>query len=128
MKALASVLAPDGRFLITVPAYRFLWSRHDDLHHHKRRYARGALLNLARDAGLEIEYCSNFNTLLFPALLARRVFGRWRPEALANDDEMPQPWLNRLLLSIFALERFLLRWAALPFGASLLLIARRARP
>ncbi len=127
LRALGATLAPEGRFLLTVPAYRFLWGRHDVMHHHKRRYARAELEALARNAGLDIEYCSHFNTLLFPALLARRMIGRWRPNAFADDDEMPGRLLNRILTSVFAAERCALGHVTLPFGASLLMIARSRR-
>ena len=127
LEALGKVLATDGRFLIAVPEYRFLWSRHDELHHHKRRYERAELLRLAERAGLEVTYCSYFNTLLFPVLVLRRLIGRLRPQSLGADDEMPGRTLNCALTAIFQMERYFLRWIRFPFGASLVMIAGKAR-
>jgi len=127
LRALDKVLAKDGRFLIAVPAYRLLWSRHDELHHHKRRYERRELLKLAERAGLEVKYCSYFNTLLFPVLVLRRLIGRLRSQSLGADDEMPGRVLNGALTAIFQMERYYLRWARFPYGASLVLIAGKAK-
>ena len=38
LKALRNLIARNGRILITVPALPWLWSKHDEIHHHKRRY------------------------------------------------------------------------------------------
>ena len=126
LQALSKVLARDGTFLIAVPAFRFLWSRHDELHHHKRRYEREELLQLAERAGLEVKYCSYFNTFLFPVLVLRRLIGRLRPQSLGADDEMPGRTLNDALTAIFQMERYFLRWVRFPFGASLVMIAGKA--
>jgi len=126
LKAVAERLARDGRLVLTVPAYRFLWSRHDELHHHKRRYRKDGLLAVARAAGLQPEYVSYFNTLLFPLVAAKRLAGRLLGDSGRADDEMPSAGLNRLLGAVFAIERHLLGRVALPFGVSLVMVARRA--
>ena len=125
LKAVAERLARDGRLVLTVPAYRFLWSRHDELHHHKRRYRKDGLLAVARAAGLQPEYVSYFNTLLFPLVAAKRLLGRLLGDSGGADDEMPSPALNRLLGAVFAIERHLLGRVVLPFGVSLVMVARR---
>jgi SAM-dependent methyltransferase len=126
LRAVAERLAPGGRLVLTVPAYRFLWSRHDELHHHKRRYRKDALLAVATAAGLQPEYVSYFNTLLFPLVAAKRLAGRLFGDSGKTDDEMPPAGLNRLLGAVFAVERHLLGRVALPFGVSLVMVARRA--
>jgi SAM-dependent methyltransferase len=126
LKAVAERLVRGGRLVLTVPAYRFLWSRHDELHHHKRRYRKEGLLAVARAAGLEPEYVSYFNTLLFPLVAAKRLAGRLLGDSGKADDEMPPAGLNRLLGAVFAIERHLLGRVALPFGVSLVMVARRA--
>jgi SAM-dependent methyltransferase len=125
LATLAARLRPGGLALITVPAFGFLWSRHDESHHHKRRYRRVELTACLREAGLAPLRVTYFNTLLFPLISALRL-----AKTLANregraDDELPGPWLNRLLYGLFASERLLLRGVRLPFGVSLLAIAER---
>jgi SAM-dependent methyltransferase len=126
LKAVAERLARGGRLLLTVPAYGFLWSRHDELHHHKRRYRKGDLLGVAKAAGLQPEYVSYFNTLLFPLIAAKRLAGRLLGDSGKADDEMPPAGLNRLLGAVFAVERHLLGRVTLPFGVSLVMVARRS--
>lgn len=124
LRALAERLEPGGLILVSVPAFAFLWSRHDVVHHHKRRYTRRSLLAVAWAAGFEPVSAGYFNTLLFPLIVVWRTVGRLFGLA-GDDDTMPSPWLNRLLGAVFAFERHLVGRLALPFGVSLLLLARK---
>lgn len=128
-KALAGIhdrLPPGGVFVCTVPAFPFLWSGHDVVHHHYRRYTRPVLRRRLEDAGFTVERISYFNTFLFPAAAAVRLLHRFIPGAPAGSDaSTPHPAVNRLLLALFASERFLLRRAALPVGISLLAVCHR---
>jgi SAM-dependent methyltransferase len=72
-RALGQRLRPGGHLFVTVPAYPSLWSRHDDLHHHKRRYDKARLLQAFGGAGLAPRFLSFFNTLLFPLVRPRLV-------------------------------------------------------
>jgi hypothetical protein len=108
-----------------VPAYAWLWSRHDELLGHQRRYTARALRRAAEGAGFAIERLTYFNTLLAPPImavrLARAALGR-----SGHDLERPAPLVNRLLAACFASEARLLRWTSAPFGISILLVARLA--
>ncbi len=125
--ALCARLRHGGHLVVTVPAFAWLWSRHDDAVAHKRRYTRGELVRVLREAGLEIERCSYFNTLLFPLVALVRVGRRLLRLEGDGTGEMALPGnlLNRLLYAIFAAERHLLETVDLPFGVSLLAVARR---
>jgi SAM-dependent methyltransferase len=125
VKALAKLLQPGGRLIITVPAYGWLWSEHDNRHHHKMRYTRPLVKGLAEDAGLKVEKSSYFNTLLFPLIVGIRLLKKIAGLADRPDDGMPGPFLNAMLRRIFSAERYLLRHISLPFGVSILCIARR---
>lgn len=125
LRALAAQLRPGGRLLITVPAWKFLWSRHDESHHHRRRYARGELLRLVEEAGLRPELISYFNSLLFPLVVTVRAAKKvLRIEDVA-DDALPPAATNRILTALFAAERFLVGRLPMPPGVSLLVVARR---
>ncbi len=125
VQALAKLLRPGARLIITVPAYRWLWSEHDDRHHHKRRYTRPAVRKLTEEAGLVVEKCSHFNTILFPMIAGIRLLKKLSNTAGKPDDDMPSPFMNAVLGRIFGAERFALRHISLPFGVSILCIARR---
>jgi 2-polyprenyl-3-methyl-5-hydroxy-6-metoxy-1,4-benzoquinol methylase len=126
LRSVSERLAPDGRIVITVPAFSWLWSAHDEAHHHKRRYDAARLREALERAGLEPLRLTYFNTLLFPLAAVRKVLyaNKTIDEAQAATD-MPAAPLNALFRSIFSLEKAILPKADLPFGVSLLAIARR---
>lgn len=123
--ALSRLLKPGGYFIATVPANAWMWSRHDELHHHKRRYALPAFRALFAQAGLTVEKATHFNTLLFPPIAAVRLVKAAMGDTAGGDDAMPSTGLNAILRRVFALERGLLGVLDLPFGVSILLVARR---
>jgi len=118
-------LKPGGWALVTVPAYEFLWGPHDVVNHHKRRYARPGLRRVLEATGFEVRRLSYFNTILFPAALVA-----WAAERLLGVGADPRPSvppapLNTLLTAVFSSEKYLLRGLALPYGLSILALARR---
>jgi SAM-dependent methyltransferase len=125
MRALRDRLAPGGRIFITVPAYQWLWSDHDQVHHHKRRYTRRALRKLAQDSGFTVSYGSYFNCFLFPLAVAVRLLRKLLRLGPGDDTALPGRSVNGLLTSIFAAEGYLLPRFSLPVGLSILLVARR---
>jgi SAM-dependent methyltransferase len=124
-EALASIarkLRPGGTLLITVPAFPWMWSAHDEVNHHKRRYTRGTLRKVIDDAGLKLEMMSWFNSLLFPLAAAARLVGRLTGKQ-DSDDKMPPAPLNALFEAVFGLERYALGRVPFPPGVSLVAIA-----
>lgn len=118
LQALGARLALGGRILLTVPAVPSLWSDHDLLHHHKRRYTQDGLLKAAAQAGLRTEASGYFNSLLFPLALAQRLAHRVFKRSGALDAR-PAPWLNHTLQTVFGAERHLLNHMRFPIGLSL---------
>lgn len=124
LRALGARLRPGGLLVATVPAFRFLWSGHDTIHHHRRRYRRAELAALVRAAELEPLVLTYFNMLLFPPIAALRLLARLFGRT-GGDDALPGRLLNRALEAVFGLEQHLVGRVPLPFGVSLLVIARR---
>lgn len=122
LRALRGLLAPGGRALLTVPAYRWMWSAHDEFLHHKRRYTAGELRSKAGAAGLRMGKLSYFNTLLFPLAAAARVKDRLLNEKHASGTAVPAAPVNSLLHALFSAERHLVGRVPLPFGVSLVAI------
>jgi len=125
LNALYERLRQNGVLLLTVPAYNFLWSHHDIVNQHKRRYVRKQLTSLAHDSGYFVNYSTYFNTLLFPLVLVVRLLDKLRHNNEGSDVDMPSKVANTLLKYIFSSERFLLPHIRLPFGVSILVIARK---
>jgi SAM-dependent methyltransferase len=124
LEAVRGLLAPGGQALITVPAYRWLWSAHDEFLHHKRRYTAGELREKLGRARLKAKDLTYFNTLLFPLAAAARLKDRLVRSPHASGTAVPARPLNRLLHSLFSAERFLVGRLPLPFGVSLLAVIR----
>ncbi len=117
-------LKPGGFLLLTVPAYMWLWSGHDEVNHHVRRYTRRELVAKVRAAGLAVHHATYFNTWLLPPIAAVRVLSRWLGRG-GSDLALPPEWLNRRLERIMASERHRVASGRLPAGVSVLLVARR---
>jgi len=120
--ALARLVKPGGYMATTVPAQPWMWSRHDELHHHKRRYVMAPYRRLFEAAGLKVLKASYFNTVLFPPIAAIRALKLLTRSEAADDDAMPAAPVSRPLTGA---ELAWLRHASLPFGVSIVLIARR---
>lgn len=120
-------LTPEGKLLVTVPAYPFLWSAFDEMNHHRRRYTRSTLRRALERAGFRVERLSHFNTWLLPPVIAGRMLEKRKsaPTDPAGKQAALERYfrvgpLNRPLESIFASERHWLRRHDLPWGSSIL--------
>ena len=119
-------LAKHGGYLATtVPGQPWMWSRHDEAHHHKRRYRMADFRALFERAGLTIVKASHFNTALFPPIAAVRALKMATGSTAADDDAMPPAPINSLLAEVFGAELAWLKHASLPVGVSIVVIARR---
>jgi 2-polyprenyl-3-methyl-5-hydroxy-6-metoxy-1,4-benzoquinol methylase len=118
----AAKVPPGAHFLVTVPAFGFLWSGHDVFLEHKRRYTLGEIERTMRDAGLEVVKGAYYFGLVFPLAAAVRLATRRDTEprsslkkhaaltnrllATACAAELPLFPINRLAgLSAFVLAR-----------------------
>jgi SAM-dependent methyltransferase len=123
--ALGRLVKPGGYLATTVPGQPWMWSRHDELHHHKRRYRMGGYRALFDAAGLQIVKASYFNTLLFPPIAAIRALKMATGSTAADDDALPPAPLNGLLAGLFGAELGWLKHGSLPIGVSIVVIGRR---
>ena len=69
LKRLSEILTKEGCLLITVPAFSFLWGRHDEVFHHKRRYTSKRLEKTLYDAGFVVQKITYTNFFIFPFVL-----------------------------------------------------------
>jgi SAM-dependent methyltransferase len=127
------VCRPGGHLLVTVPAHEALWSRHDELSRHYRRYSRRTLARAATSAGWELDRMTPFNSLLLVPAAALRLSQRLRQTAdgdaeSAGDLDIGPEWLNPVLEWPMRMEaRWLATGHTLPAGLSLLSVLRRPR-
>lgn len=119
------LLSPGGRIIITVPALQCLWTRHDELNHHVRRYDGRSFGVLARAGGLRILRQRYLFQWLVPAKLFVRGFQRVVPAAPRPPRIPPAP-INALLTRITQLEQSFNAVVPMPFGSSLLAVGGHA--
>jgi 2-polyprenyl-3-methyl-5-hydroxy-6-metoxy-1,4-benzoquinol methylase len=125
LKNAAEIVRPDGRVIVTVPAYMWMWSAHDVLNHHKRRYTATTLRHALESAGLEVVKLTYYNTLLFPLAAIKKFLDRGKSiESASKSLEQPSSVINTLFRMIFAAERHVIQSMRMPFGVSILAIAR----
>ena len=125
LKALRARLTKDGKAVITVPAYMFLWSAFDEMNQHKRRYTLAELRTKLLQSGFTIKKISYYNTFLFPVVYVVRMLNNILGRDGESDMEMPSKPLNFILAKIFGLEKYLLRFINLPFGVSVLAVVSK---
>jgi len=125
LAVLKTRLTGAGVILLTVPAYDFLYGRHDSFHSHFRRYSKGSMLQMASRLGFTVQKASYFNFILFPVLLLARGIDFFLRREQSLGAGIPGRRVNRLLYVLFGLERHLLRSFNLPFGSSLLLVLKQ---
>jgi SAM-dependent methyltransferase len=123
----ARVLRPGGTLVILTVAYEFLRSFHDDFYHNLRRYEIEDLQDKVQQAGLTISKLTYANTFLFPIVLLGRMVMRimGRPKYVTSENDLHPVWSNAFLKSVFAAESLLLHHINLPFGTSILCIAKK---
>ena len=123
LRAVRAHLAPDARVIITVPAYSWMWSPHDERLHHRRRYRKSSLVEAIAAADLQVRYCSYFNTVLFPFAMTARLLTRLTSSSDSPGHDVPSERLNSLMLRAMLLERHVIPRRSLPYGLSLMAIA-----
>jgi SAM-dependent methyltransferase len=122
LQSIASRLKPGGKFVMTVPAHQWMWSAHDIVNHHKRRYSKAGLKRLVTESPLRLDTVGYFNSLLFPLAIAERLSSKIRGKDEANLSLPPAP-INATLERAFAVERHLVGRLPLPPGLSLFAVA-----
>jgi len=77
LREMRRVLRRDGRILVFVPAFMFLWGVQDDVSNHRRRYTLPRLLKAVEEAGFSVEWSSYANISFFLPVLVVRSVMRW---------------------------------------------------
>lgn len=128
VKQVYDLLPENGYFVAAVPAYQWMWSRHDEIHMHYRRYNKKRFLKLFKDAGFKIEYHSYFNTFLFLPAFLKRMLNKLKKEAEnPSPVEEVSPFLNRVFKGIFKSESAFLPPFRFPFGVSFVAVGKKTK-
>lgn len=126
LKEIYRILKPKGTLIITVPAFPKLWSRWDEVLHHKRRYTKKNISELLKHNNfniLKISYMFSF--LVVPAFLIRMIKSRFSKENYSSDFKINSGIVNISLLFITRIEKFFLMKWSIPFGTSIICVATK---
>lgn len=123
LRHVSRLLLPAGTLIITVPAFLALWTNHDVVNHHKVRYTKTTLHRVMTQAGLHAIDERYLYHWTCPLKLASRVMEtifQMRPKPA----KVPVSLVNEVLFWLSRLEQKTLSVLPMPFGSSLLLVAR----
>ncbi|TLN23965.1 class I SAM-dependent methyltransferase, partial [bacterium] len=120
LRECARVLRPGGVLVMQVPAYDWLWGKHDIETHGARRYTRSRIKELVKDSGLEIVKAGYRNLLPLPAAIILR-----KSASGGGLSRLP-PWLNNILYICATAENLLAEAIPLPAGLSVFCVAQKA--
>lgn len=122
---LSRVLKVGGRLLMSVPAYQWAWTDHDEQAGHYRRYTRPRLVQVIERGGLNVERATYGFSGVFAFFAAERAVRRIRKRPPSTDKRLPtvSPTMDRVLMGLTAVESKLLRRLDVPFGSSVFLAA-----
>lgn len=127
LKEMHRIVKPGGLILMTVPAYTWLWSRWDDVLHHKRRYTAKSLRHvLVQHYFSVVKISFLFSFLVFPALCIRFVKKLlYKNKFYPSDFVLSAPIINTLLFFLCQGELAILKYGSIPFGTSIIAIAKK---
>lgn len=126
LQEIKRVLGKNGMLILTVPAFPILWSRWDEILHHKRRYTRKSLIAVLTKNNFEIEYISyQYSFLFIPALIIRTVKSFLnKNKQYPSDFSHSNVFINWLMMNLSLLESKIKKITPTPFGTTLLCVAR----
>ena len=125
LKELHRVTRSGGHALVFVPAFMWLWGVQDDISHHRIRYTRKQITERLEKAGFTVERATYANLTFFLPILAGRVFMRMTGIKPESENNVNVSALNGLFGKLFGAERHFLKFANLPIGVSIVIVARK---
>ena len=134
-KALSEInvaLKKEGHLILTVPAFQVLWSQKDETARHRRRYSKKNLIAKLELSGFSVHKITYFVCFLFPLLAFMRLIGRLfykqKDQDGGSTDSIENkiiPIVNQFFLLSLRIEKYLIRNINLPFGASIIVTAKK---
>lgn len=127
LKNINEILTSKGRLILTVPAHKWLWNRHDVISGHKRRYEQKTLSDVLEKSGFRVLEINNFFTAIIPFLFLRSLLDK---NIIANNEEMDKdlkinPIINSIFLNILKNEISLLKYFHSQVGGSIIALAEK---
>jgi len=122
------ILKPGGKLIVFVPAFNLLWSRHDELNHHCRRYEKSELVKLLKKVNLKIRRSSYSNFSIFIPIALVRLYQRYFLKQKGGEDNQLSkinPQINGVLTIVLKIENLLLKFIDFPVGVSVFVVGEK---
>ncbi len=122
------ILKSGGQLIVFVPAFQFLWSKHDEINHHFKRYSRSDLLNILGAMNFRIKRSSYWNfVLFFPISVVRLMEGKSFRNEKAKSGQLfkANAVMNNLLFTLLKCENQALQFLNFPWGVSVFAVAAK---
>ncbi len=127
LREMHRVLKSDGRTLIFVPAFMWLWGVQDDISNHRIRYTKKQIIERLQKAGFEIERATYANWTFFAPILAGRTIMKITGIKPESENNVNVSALNGIFGKIFSAERLWLKNFNFPFGVSIVITAKKSK-
>ena len=128
LEKLRVALVPDGKVVFSEPAFELFARDHDRAVMTSRRWRRGALTDLFRDAGFQVEHLVGFTGAAVPAVFVGALMDRMklrRPTEDVHELDPPSRLVGRIADAVMAVERGFNRVLPLPLGVAWIGVASR---
>lgn len=128
LREISRVLKANGILIITVPAYQWMWSKWDEVLHHKRRYTSRRLKNTLEGSGFKVLKTSYlYSFLLLPVFIVRKIKERFQSDNYSSDFKLSSKIVNTLLLTLAQTEQQIALKLGIPFGLSIVVVASKKK-
>ena len=115
-----------GTMYVFVPAFQSLWSKHDEVNMHYRRYTNEELKDKLINENLSILKSSYWNFFLFiPLYIFRKIDAILSRNKKKEGQIIDAKLANIFLLKLLLFENRLLKYVNFPFGVSTFCIAKK---
>lgn len=126
LKEMNRILKKGDIIILTVPAFSWLWSKWDEILHHKRRYSIASLKNLLiANNFFPVKMTYLYSFLILPALIIRKIKGTLCVNNYSSDFKLSNPLFNFLLNNLSKIEFLFAEKFYIPFGTSILAVAKK---
>lgn len=122
------ILNNNGVLIINVPAFQWLWSRWDEVLHHKRRYTKRSLeIAMNRNGFKVIESSYMFSFLVVPAVIVRTIKSKLSKSDYSSDFNYSNVLINKFMFGVSAIEREIMKYVPILVGTSLICVAKKVK-
>ena len=129
LKEFKRILKTNGNIIVTVPAYKFIWSKHDENLHHKRRYLLKEIVSRLENNGFKVIKSSYIITFLAPIIifirLLENLLSHFFTITKKNSYIILPGVINDFFIKILYFEAWLIKYVNFPFGISIVCVGQK---